>query len=87
MMSRRPSIRMTDDEISAFLADHHTVQVATISPGGMPHLVAMWYGLLGGEVVMWTYAKSQKACNSAARRISRCSCNQGSGTTNCEASR
>jgi PPOX class probable F420-dependent enzyme len=54
---------MTDDEITAFLAEHHTAQVATIGPHGMPHLVAMWYGLLGGEIVMWTYAKSQKALN------------------------
>ncbi|MDQ1376492.1 MAG: hypothetical protein QOE15_665, partial [Acidimicrobiaceae bacterium] len=54
---------MTEEEISAFLAEHHTAQVATISPDGMPHLVAMWYGLFGGEIVMWTYAKSQKALN------------------------
>jgi PPOX class probable F420-dependent enzyme len=54
---------MTGDEVQAFLAEHRTTQVATVNRDGMPHLVAMWYGLLDGEIVMWTYAKSQKARN------------------------
>ena len=54
---------MTDDEVQAFLGSHRTAQVATMNPDGMPHLVAMWYGLIDGDIVMWTYAKSQKARN------------------------
>jgi PPOX class probable F420-dependent enzyme len=54
---------LTDDEVQAFLADHRTTQVATVNPDGMPHLVAMWYGLIDGDIAMWTYAKSQKARN------------------------
>lgn len=54
---------MTDEEVGEFLASHRTTQVATVGAGGMPHLVAMWYGMLDGRVVMWTYAKSQKARN------------------------
>jgi PPOX class probable F420-dependent enzyme len=63
VVSRRSQIRMTEDEVHEFLSGHRTAQVATVDGVGMPHLVAMWYGLIDGEVVMWTYAKSQKARN------------------------
>lgn len=63
IVSRRSQIRMTDDEVHDFLREHRTAQVATVGASGMPHLVAMWYGLIDGDVVMWTYAKSQKARN------------------------
>lgn len=68
---------MTDDEVQAFLAQHRSAQVATVSRDGAPHLVAMWYGLVDGEIVMWTYAKSQKARN--LRRSPRMACLVESG--------
>ncbi|MDQ1428030.1 MAG: hypothetical protein QOK39_1506 [Acidimicrobiaceae bacterium] len=71
-MSRRDQIRMTDDEVATFLAGRRTTQVATVNPDGMPHLVAMWYGLIAGDIVMWTYAKSQKAAN--LRRAPKIAC-------------
>jgi PPOX class probable F420-dependent enzyme len=71
-VSRRELIRMTDDEVHAFLGQHHTAQVATLNADGMPHLVTMWYGLIAGEIVMWTYAKSQKTAN--LRRSPKIAC-------------
>lgn len=71
-MSRRSLIRMTDDEIRAFLEEQRTLQVATIDHDGYPHLVAMWYVLLNDEITFWTYAKSQKAIN--LRRDPRLTC-------------
>ncbi|GAC1378109.1 MAG: PPOX class F420-dependent oxidoreductase [Ktedonobacteraceae bacterium] len=71
-MNRRDLIRMTDDEISAFLEEERTLQVATIDHDGFPHLVAMWYVVLNNEIVFWTYAKSQKAIN--LRRDPRLTC-------------
>ena len=72
-MSRRDQIRMTDDEVKAFLAERHTMNVATIGKDGRPHLVAMWYGFfdargeggpLGDRALgFWTYGKSQKILN------------------------
>jgi len=62
-MNRRDLIRMTGEEIRAFLEEGHTLQVATIGRDGFPHLVAMWYVLVGGEVAFWTYARSQKVLN------------------------
>jgi PPOX class probable F420-dependent enzyme len=37
--------------------------MATLSADGKPHLVAMWYAVLDGEVWFETKAKSQKAVN------------------------
>ena len=37
--------------------------MATIGPDGQPHLVAMWYGILNGEIWLETKIKSQKAVN------------------------
>ncbi|MGI8791962.1 MAG: pyridoxamine 5'-phosphate oxidase family protein [Acidimicrobiales bacterium] len=62
-MSRRDQIKMSEAEVEAFLAERHTLQVATIGSSGHPHLVAMWYGFLDGQVAFWTYARSQKILN------------------------
>jgi PPOX class probable F420-dependent enzyme len=62
-VSRRDQIRMTDDEIQAFLAEGRDLQVASLNADGTPHLVTMWYAVRDGEVAFWTYAKSQKIVN------------------------
>src|SRR5258707_14419616 len=71
-MKRRDLIRMPDEEVRAFLEEGRTLQVATIGRDGFPHLVAMWYVLIDGEVAFWTYARSQKVVN--LRRDSRLAC-------------
>ena len=63
MPSRREQIRMTDEELRAFLAEQMIVSCATIGPAGRPHLVSLWYVPDGTELRGWTYAKSQKAQN------------------------
>lgn len=62
-MSRRDQIRMTQDEIDAYLQGRHVMNVATIGASGRPHLVAMWYGFLEGDLAFWTFGKSQKIVN------------------------
>ncbi len=77
-MKRREQIRMTEQEIAQFLAQGRSLAVATISPDGAPHLVAMWYALTGdGKLALWMYAKSQKALN--LRRDPRITCMLESG--------
>ena len=63
MPSRRDQIRMTDEELRAFLAEQMIVSCATLGPSGRPHLVPLWYVGDGTELRGWTYAKSQKAKN------------------------
>ena len=60
---QRSQITMTDAEIETMLEQSRTMTMATIGPDGMPHLVAMWYGLIDGKVYFETKAKSQKAAN------------------------
>jgi PPOX class probable F420-dependent enzyme len=76
-MSRRDLIKMTDDEVRAFLDGRHTMNVATLGPDGQIHLVAMWYGFLDGAPAFWTYGKSQKIAN--LRRDPRITCLMESG--------
>jgi PPOX class probable F420-dependent enzyme len=63
MPSRRDVIKMTDDEVRAFLEAGRDLQVASINADGTPHLVTMWYRMLDDEIAFWTYAKSQKVVN------------------------
>jgi PPOX class probable F420-dependent enzyme len=63
MAGRRDLIRMTDDEVAAFLQERHHLAVASHSPDGSIHLVAMWYGFLDGHPALETFAKSQKVRN------------------------
>lgn len=62
-MSRREQIRMSEDEIHAFLDEQRTMAVASIGRDGFAHVVAMWYVLVDGKQAFWTYTKSQKAVN------------------------
>ena len=63
-MSRRDQIKMSQEEIDAFLQAGKTLNVATTSPGNRIHLVAMWYGFFpDGAIGFWTYGKSQKILN------------------------
>jgi PPOX class probable F420-dependent enzyme len=63
MPSRRDQIKMTDEELRAFLDEQMVMQCATISPSGRPHVVPLWYVRDDLELSGWTYAKSQKAKN------------------------
>lgn len=71
-MKRRNQIAMTPTEASAFLEEQRTLVVATNGPDGYPHVVAMWYALVDGDIAFWTYGKSQKAVN--LRRDPRITC-------------
>lgn len=63
MPSRRDAIRLTPEEQRAFLESGKTLYLASNGKGGFPHIVAMWYGLDGEDVVMTTFRKSQKVLN------------------------
>ena len=62
-MSRRDQIRMSNDEVLAFLEEQMVMTIGTIGPSGRPHLMALWYVPDGLGMTGWTYAKSQKAKN------------------------
>jgi PPOX class probable F420-dependent enzyme len=61
--NQRAKIVMTPAEVTAFLQRSRTATVASIGPDGMPHVVAMWYGIIGDAVYIETKTKSQKAVN------------------------
>ena len=63
-MDRRKSIQLTPEESRRFMEEGRTATLATNGRDGHPHLVAMWYGVKDGDLVMTTYGKSQKAVNS-----------------------
>jgi len=61
--NQRAAIAMTDDEVASFVERSRVATLATNGPTGVPHLIAMWYGVLDGTIYFETKAKSQKAVN------------------------
>jgi PPOX class probable F420-dependent enzyme len=61
--NQRGKIVMSDEQITEFIEHSRTATMATVLPSGRPHLVAMWYAVLDGEIWFETKAKSQKAVN------------------------
>ena len=61
----RDRVAMTAADAAALLAESHKLQLATINRDGTPHLVTMFYVMLGGQIAFWTYRSSQKARNLA----------------------
>ena len=78
MPSRRDMIKMNEEEIATFLENGKTLQTATLNKDGSPHLVAMWYGIIDGKLVIETFEKSQKAVN--LKRDPRIACLLEAGT-------
>ena len=55
---------MTGDELREFVAEHKVMTVGTLGPHGRPHLMPLWYvPQSDGDLIGWTFAKSQKARN------------------------
>jgi PPOX class probable F420-dependent enzyme len=77
--NQRSQITMSHDEAVRFLEEQRVVNIATIGPTGVPHLVAMWYALVDGAIWFETKAKSQKIKN--LRRDPRISCLVEAGHT------
>jgi PPOX class probable F420-dependent enzyme len=61
--NQRAAIQMSDEEVATFLEQQRSATIATVGPSGMPHLVAMWYAVIDGQVWIETKAKSQKVVN------------------------
>ena len=61
--NQRARIEMTDGEVARLLDQSRMCTMATVGTGGSPHLVAMWYGWLDGQVWMESKAKAQKIVN------------------------
>ena len=62
-VNQRARVAMSDAEIAEFIENSRTVTLATIGANGQPHLVAMWYAVLDGQIWFETKTKSQKAVN------------------------
>jgi len=71
-VNQRARITLTGDEIAEMLAGIRSMTMASVGPDGQPHLVAMWFAVLDGDICFETKAKSQKAVN--LRRAPRISC-------------
>jgi len=61
--NQRDAIKLTPTEITEYLEQSKTLTLATNGRDGWPHLIAMWYAVKDGAVLMTTYGKSQKAVN------------------------
>lgn len=47
---QRADIVMSEAEIADFVNSSRTGTLATIGPDGQPHLTAMWYAVIDGEI-------------------------------------
>jgi len=71
-VKQRDVIKMTPEEVEAFLAERRPMSMCTLNHDGSIHAVAMWYGFLEGAVAVESKAKAQKVQN--LRRNPRLTC-------------
>lgn len=62
-MNRRAQVAMSAEEQERYLDETRTLTLASVGPDGWPHLVAMWFCLIDGRIMMTSFAKAQKAVN------------------------
>jgi PPOX class probable F420-dependent enzyme len=70
--NQRDQITMSEAEVAQFVERSRTATMGTLGPTGMPHLVAMWYAVIDGQIWFETKSRSQKAQN--LRRDPRLTC-------------
>jgi PPOX class probable F420-dependent enzyme len=79
-MNRRKQIELTPAEQKQYLEAAHTIILTSLDRHGYPHPVAMWFVVAPhGDILMTTFAKSQKTLN--LRRDPRCALLVESGRT------
>jgi PPOX class probable F420-dependent enzyme len=78
-VNQRKQILMSDEEVDELLAATRSMTLASVGPDGQPHLVAMWFAIVDGDICFETKTKSQKAVN--LRRDPRISCLAEDGAT------
>jgi hypothetical protein len=61
--SRRDQIKLTPEEVAAFMARERVLNVASNGQDGWPHLTSLWFVMRGADPWAWTYRKSQKVKN------------------------
>jgi PPOX class probable F420-dependent enzyme len=61
--SRRDQIKLSEEERRELIENERIVIVASLGPRGWPHVMPLWYVPRGGDIWIWTYAKSQKVKN------------------------
>ena len=59
----RSKVAMTDAEVRGYIERSRTATLASIGADGRPHLVAMWFAVIDGEIWFETKSRSQKAVN------------------------
>lgn len=61
--NQRSQVTMTEQEVSEFVERSRTCTMATIGPTGTPHVVAMWFAVIDGQIWFETKSRAQKAQN------------------------
>ncbi|MFN2525794.1 MAG: pyridoxamine 5'-phosphate oxidase family protein [Actinomycetota bacterium] len=69
-MSPRQDVSMSLEEVRHLLSLPLNAVLTTVGTKGYPHSTAMWFVAVDDDLLMWTYAKSQKAQN--VKRDPRC---------------
>jgi PPOX class probable F420-dependent enzyme len=62
-VSRRDQIKLSEAELGELFDQERIAIVSSHGPRGWPHSMPMWFVPRGGEIWIWTYAKSQKVRN------------------------
>jgi PPOX class probable F420-dependent enzyme len=78
-VKQRDIIKMSPEEVQAFLREQRTMTLCSINHDNTIHAVAMWYGFLEGAVAFETKGKSQKVQN--LRRNPTITCMTEAGQT------
>lgn len=78
-VKQRDQVKMTPEEIEAFIHERRPMTMCTLNHDGSIHAVAMWYGFLDGAIAIETKAKAQKAINLG--RDGRITCMMEDGDT------
>lgn len=71
-VKERGTVKMSPEEVDAFLHERRPMTLCTHHPDGTIHAVAMWYAFLDGCLAFETKSKSQKTLN--IRRDPRVTC-------------
>ncbi|MBC9729626.1 pyridoxamine 5'-phosphate oxidase family protein [Streptomyces sp. TRM68367] len=57
---RGRKIMMTPGELDEFLTSQRTCRVATVSPGGFPHVSALWFAWDGTSLWLYSVVRSKR---------------------------